>query len=351
MRYAYRLYDGSLTMHSAPVLMIASSDLAPQVFYEHITGKKSYTDARLRVILGICAAVKALSQGQFGQFPLYAFSTDGVWALEVSSTGSYSAKQPVTREVCINPGSITQMDSAVLFATNRGIMLISGSTATCITDIINNEVPLSLPELPYINKVLEKYKSLLSDASKALLGSVTIVPFIEYLRDCRMVFDYTHQRILVYNTGQAYAYVYSLKTQQWGMTLSDMTETVNSYPEALAMTDGANLVDFSSSTASGGAALVVTRPFKLDDPNALKTIDTIIVRGTFRKGHVQTVLYGSIDLYSWHLVSSSVDHHLRGFRGTPYKYFRLALVCNLEKGESVYSFTTQYTPRLGNRPR
>lgn len=302
-------------------------------------------------ILGICAAVKALSQGQFGQFPLYAFSTDGVWALEVSSTGSYSAKQPVTREVCINPGSITQMDSAVLFATNRGIMLISGSTATCITDIINNEVPLSLPELPYINKVLEKYKSLLPDVSKALLGSVTIVPFIEYLRECRMVFDYTHQRIIVYNAGQAYAYVYSLKTQQWGMTLSDMTETVNSYPEALAMTDGANLVDFSSSTASGGAALVVTRPFKLDDPNALKTIDTIIVRGTFRKGHVQTVLYGSIDLYSWHLVSSSVDHHLRGFRGTPYKYFRLALVCNLEKGESVYSFTTQYTPRLGNRPR
>ena len=44
-------------------------------------------------ILGISAAAKAMSQGQFGQFPLYAFTTEGVWALEVSSTGSYSARQ------------------------------------------------------------------------------------------------------------------------------------------------------------------------------------------------------------------------------------------------------------------
>lgn len=302
-------------------------------------------------ILGICAAVKALSQGQFGQFPLYAFSTDGVWALEVSSTGSYSAKQPVTREVCISSKSITQMDSAVLFATNRGIMLLQGSTATCITDAINNEVPLSLPDLPYISKVLEKYKSLLSDVRKALMDQITIVPFIDYLENSRMVFDYTHQRIIVYNTELSYAYVYSLKTQQWGMMLSQITDTVNSYPEALAMDSDANLVDFSSSTATDGAALLVTRPFKLDDPNALKTIDTLIIRGTFRKGHVQTVLYGSVDLFNWHLVASSVDQYIRGVRGTPYKYFRLALACDLRKGESVYSFTTQYTPRLGNRPR
>lgn len=31
VRYAYRLYDGTLTMHSAPILMIASSDCAPNV--------------------------------------------------------------------------------------------------------------------------------------------------------------------------------------------------------------------------------------------------------------------------------------------------------------------------------
>ena len=48
-------------------------------------------------ILGISAATKALSAGQFGQFPLYALSTDGVWALEVAKDGTYTAKQPISR--------------------------------------------------------------------------------------------------------------------------------------------------------------------------------------------------------------------------------------------------------------
>lgn len=318
-------------------------------FYFPITGINTVGTG---TILGICAAVKALSQGQFGQFPLYAFSTDGVWALEVSSTGSYSAKQPVTREVCINSKSITQMDSAVLFATNRGIMLIQGSTATCITDSINNQVSLSLPDLPHIDKVQALYKSLLSELHGALLDSVSIiVPFISYLADCRMVFDYTHQRIILYHTSHAYAYVYSLQSQQWGMMLCNLADTINSYPDALAMDGDGNLVNFSETEATSGASLLLTRPFKLDDPNILKTIDTLIVRGTFRNGHVHTILYASNNLFDWHLVASSVDQYIRGITGTPYKYFRLALVCNLQKGESVYSFTTQYTPRFSNRPR
>ena len=302
-------------------------------------------------ILGICAAVKALSQGQFGQFPLYAFSTDGVWALEVSSTGSYSAKQPVTREVCVNSESITQMDSAVLFATNRGIMLLSGSQATCISDSINNSVPLSfIPSLPRIGYAKEFYISELLKMQAKLPDSLDVVPFVEFLESCRMLFDYTHQRIIVYNPQQAYAYVYSLKTQQWGMMLSNISSTINSYPESLAMDADANLVNFSATEATKSAILIITRAFKLDDPNVLKTIDTLIVRGTFQRGHVKTILYGSENLFNWHPIYGSWDHHVRGF-GTPYRYFRLVLFGYLENGESINSFSTQYTPRYTNRLR
>ena len=39
VRYAYRLYDGNYTMHSAPILMIPSSDMAPMaaITYEAST--------------------------------------------------------------------------------------------------------------------------------------------------------------------------------------------------------------------------------------------------------------------------------------------------------------------------
>lgn len=301
-------------------------------------------------ILGICSAAKALSQGQFGQFPLYAFSTDGVWALEISATGTYSAKQPITRDVCSNPDSITQIDSAVLFATDRGIMLLSGSTAQCISDILMAERIFTLGDLHGGGSIADVYNKSAAESEQLTIEDITFLPFLNFLASCRMLYDYTHQRIIVYNPSVRYAYVYSLKTQAWGMMQSRISSHVNSYPEALAMVSD-KLVDFSTSDATGITALIVTRPFVMDDANMLKTIDVIIQRGYFKGDHISQVLYGSRDLFNWQPIWSSVDKHLRGFRGTPYKAFRLALVCRLDKTESIFGCTVQFNPRMLNQPR
>lgn len=289
-------------------------------------------------ILGLSTAAKALSQGQFGQFPLYAFTDTGVWAMELSSTGTYSARQPITRDVCINPEGITQIDSAVLFPTARGIMLISGSQTRCITDTIANNRPFDLGTLPHLGK-LSKIESLM--------------PFSSFLADCRIIYDYVHQRIILYNSSDEhpYAYVYSLKSQLWGMMESQILDNVNSYPDALAITKSGQLVNFCKSSDDRVISLMLSRPLKLDAPDVLKTIDTIIQRGHFRNGHVQSLLYGSRDLYNWQLVWSSKDHRLRGFRGTPYKYFRIACVASLSEDESLFGASLQFTPRQTNQPR
>lgn len=302
-------------------------------------------------ILGICSAAKALSQGQFGQFPLYAFSTDGVWALEVSSTGTYSAKQPITRDVCINPASITQIDSAVLFATDRGIMLISGSEAICLSDAINSSDLFDISHLPKADTLVGLFNDRASANEKIEIDNVSLLPFRDFLTDCRMIYDYTNQHIIIYNPSVSYAYVYSLKSKEWGMIHSSIVDNVNSYPDALAMLSDNKMVNFSISDVQGITALIVTRPFKLGAPDVLKTIDTIIQRGYFKREHVSQVLYGSRNLSDWYIVWSSTDKYLRGFRGSPYKYFRLALICKLENSESLYGFTAQFTPRLTNKPR
>lgn len=297
-------------------------------------------------IIALSAVVKALSQGQFGQFPLYAFSTEGVWALEVSQSGGFISRQPVTRDVCINPGSILQIDSAVLFATDRGIMLIQGSDSVCISDTLNADIVCSLSDLPYGNGVIA-----MADVQDS---DVNVIPFKEFIKTCRMVYDYPHQRIVLYRHESRYAYVYSLRYKAWGMMKSNLCDSVNSYPEALAVSsvDGTNyLVDFSKATASKVKCLLLTRPLKLDAVNIHKSLDTVIQRGNFRKGHVQSVVYGSRDLYNWSLVWSSKDHFLRGFRGTPYKYFRIALLCNLDADESIYGATIQFETRKINQPR
>lgn len=304
-------------------------------------------------ILGISSASKALSEGQFGQFPLYAFTSSGVWALEVSASGTYSAKQPISRDVCISGESITQIDSAVLFATDRGIMLVSGSNVLCISDSLAAENPFTISSLPSADKFLKTFNT--HTGSSLAIKDITLLPFKEFLASCRMLYDYPHRHIIVYNPTASYAYIYSLKSKQWGMMLSDIASGVNSYPEALAMTSAGCLVDYSylydAESTAAIPALIITRPFKLDTPDIFKTIDTIIQRGYVHKDHVAQVLYASNDLFSWHTVWSSADIYLRGFRGTPYKYFRLALLCNLSPDERLFSFTAQYYPRAVNQPR
>lgn len=318
-------------------------------FYFPVTGINTVGTGK---ILGISTAAKALSQGQFGQFPLYAFTDEGVWALEVNSSGGYSAKQPITRDVCISSDSITQIDTAVLFATDRGIMEISGSQTQCLTDIINGNNFFSLDRLPGLAKL---YPDGIPQVD---------CTFSEFRKGSRMSYDYINQRIILFNENKNYAYVFSMKSKLWGIVASSLTSAINSYPNAYAMakvkTAGSNgkqevtnncLVDLSRSTETHQKGLLVTRPIKLDVASMLKTFDTVFLRGLFGKGKVQVVLYGSRDNINWHLVHSAKEHYLRGFRGTPYKYFRIVVITNLSIGETLVGASVSYTPRLINQIR
>lgn len=316
-------------------------------------------------IMGMASATKALSEGQFGQFPMYVFSTEGVWALETGSTGTYLAAKPVTRDVCMNSKSITSIDTAVLFAANRGVMLLSGSNTQCISDSLDVEQVFEFSELPASTEVIT--------IAGVSADNLTIKPFKKFLASCQMLYDYTNQRLIVYepyhfnvlvHDEAKYAYVYNLKSHKWSMIGSGIIDGINSYPECLAQTT-AGLADFSNQQHTttvtvdghdvtvllGVNGLVVTRPLKLDYPNNMKTIHKIVQRGMFDKGHVKSVLYGSRDLMNWYLIGSSVDHYLSGISGTPYKYFRLALPLTLTEKEYLYGCTIDYELKETNRLR
>jgi hypothetical protein len=304
-------------------------------------------------VLALSAAVKALSEGQFGQFPLYAFTTEGVWSLQTSTTGTYTSVQPITRDVCTNSAGIRQLDSSVLFATDRGIMQLIGSTAQCITDAINSNYPFDVTTLPHF---ADLHKMIHSDSDTC----VPAKPFNDFIAKddilCDILYDYVHQRIFIYNPSVTYAYVFSLKSKAWGMTFSRMQYTVNAYPQALAVAKDSNgslyLADYSNSLTNNVGVLYVTRPLKLGTANELKTVTALIQRGMYARGTVKTVLYGSRDMVNWHMVSSSQDHYLRGMRGTPYKYFRICGVASeLGDNESIFGASVQFDLRQTNQLR
>ena len=126
----------------------------------------------------------------------------------------------------------------------------------------------TLLELPKADKLVNIYNGI--GASIASIADVVLLPFNEFLAECRMLYDYSHQRIIVYNPNVKYAYVYSLKSQQWGMMLSNITYGINSYPETLAA-EGRRIVDFSKIGGNKSAVMIITRPMDMEHTDVFKT--------------------------------------------------------------------------------
>lgn len=314
---------------------------------------KNITQVGTGRILGLASATKALSQGQFGQFPLYTFTEDGVWALSVADDGSFSAVNPISRDVCTNPDCITSIDNAVLFPTDRGIMLLQGSDTYCITDTLLCDVPFNLAALPRLSTVSPFDLSSLSPRLS------------DFLSGCRMLYDYSHQHIIVFNPkvlspipGEPQmdeviipypiAFVYSIKNKTWGAMQNTIDYTLNSYPDSLAVTRGNKLVSFSQTSSADetfSTQLLISRPLKLGMSDTLKTALNLIQRGVFLPDHVKTILYGSRDLLNWHLVASSTSGSIRNIAGSGYKYFRIVAIATLTIGESLSGATLELQPR------
>jgi hypothetical protein len=316
---------------------IRTSEVDNPFYYPAI----NYKRVGVGTILALSTSAKALSQGQFGQHPLYAFCTDGVWALGVDSTdGTFVPAQPFTRDVCSNPDSILQLDSTVLFPTDRGIMLVSGSQTQCITEKLDYH-HFNLLKLPQLSQYLPQ-------------GAMELPnPMRDYIRDCKMIYDYRNQRVVVFNTAHPYAYVYSLKSGLWAMMQADFLATLNAYPHAMAVNSSGELVNFldlsdpsnPSNPSNSPSQFYVTRPFKLGS-NDHKTITALVQHGMIEnRQHVKLILYGSRDLATWHVVGSSTTNTLRGLSGTPYTAFRLAVISDLTATESLSDFVVEFTPK------
>ena len=62
------------------------------------------------IIRALAANTRPISEGQFGEAPLYAFTDEGVWVLMLGEEGTYQTRQPASRDICSNPKGILQIE-------------------------------------------------------------------------------------------------------------------------------------------------------------------------------------------------------------------------------------------------
>lgn len=294
-------------------------------------------------VLRLMANTRALSEGQFGSFPLYAFTEGGVWALQPTSQGAYLSVQPISRDVCVNPDGITGLDTSLIFPTDRGLMLLEGASAQCITDVLDGS-PDVLSSLPYAKEAL------LSDGFD--IAQLETVLLRNIINSGQISYDYTHSRIIVYSEDCSLALVYSLKTGLWSAIDScGAYRSVPSYPNALVQCKDGDVRDYTIPESRDARFYLVTRPFSLGNKDVHTTIAASIQRGNFGHGNIRCVLYGSQDMNTWHVVSSSTTHVLRGRSGTPHKYYRMLVFGYLDNGECLSGVDFDFRQRLTNKLR
>lgn len=285
-------------------------------------------------IIALASNVRAISQGQFGEFPLYVFTESGIWMLEVDDKGLYKAKQPMSLDV-IKPGSkVTSVDNAVAYVIERGLMLVSGGDTRCISEVLDGK-PEEIPNL--LGGII----------------STSMVRWEIYKDGVSCAYDEAHQRLHVYNPDYNYHYVYSVRTGLW-TTEDDESPLLSTLNGKYVNTEG-GLLDMSLSDSIGDyrTQTILTRPISFET-DAYKRLRDNIQRGDIdvlrTSGHAISVLVqGTDNLIHWHNIAG-VTTHYRIVRksGTPHKWFRWKIVIGSQPEEYRLHGLTADVEVVGN---
>lgn len=249
-------------------------------------------------VLGIVANTEAVSQGQFGQYPLLIFTDEGIYAMSVNSEGLYSSIHPISREICNNADSITPTDKVVFFTSSKGLMATSGGEAACVSEVLSGKKSRRFPEI--------------------------FMPFKKFLENALIAYDYNASMLRIFNKNTNYHYVYNMIDKNFGIANNHTGGKVycrnvaNNYPD--------NLVQFTDSTVYSlteipepeddetlYTGVICTRPLKLGGSMMLKSLRAIRNLRDTDSGKLSLKIYASNNAKNWCQLTSLL--------GKPWAYF------------------------------
>lgn len=281
-------------------------------------------------VRALAAATTAMSQGQFGQHPMYCFTSEGVWAMTVGDTGGWATIQPVTRDVISEHTMPLSLDSTVVFLTERGLLQLAGAQIKVLSDVLQGTDPLLLDTPNFGLHRLDDLCGASATNTGSLLSVATSLATTKFPEQAWMAYDYDNARIYVTPQNGGGSWVYNLKSQIWTQASTILDRQIVSYPECEQQCGGKVVrisVDRAVLSNLCSKGLVISRPIKLADMGLLKRWREIAVRGRFKpySTAVQVALWGTRDWIDHALVASSTRNRLTRWSGSPYFGHSVAL--------------------------
>lgn len=286
-------------------------------------------------IYAIVPNTTALSEGQFGAYPLYAFTSEGIWALGVNKEGLYDEVKPLPREVLLNPEGLVQTDNAVFFASKKGLMVLAGSKAQCCSTQLMGKT-----------------------CDVTLFGADALDDFEMFLRHAVLSYDYQHSRIWIHSQSSDDVYVYSIKYNCFSIykQTDRIKRTLIRYPKTILTTMSGKVLDLDTpdinldvNTYDG---YIITRPVKFANILKLKSIDEMephfcldgdsYTENGKLKRKVAVDIYGN-DGLSLRINGEQIWAQLDVLGGRPWKFFTFKITLSKMLATDTFAGVTCVT--------
>ncbi len=184
--------------------LIVSEDLNPYYF------PPEHSYLMPGEIINLAVNTEQISSSQVGQYPLYVFTTEGIFALQIGDGKIlYSNVIPISSELAVKDSNILQTKYGVIFVTEKGLKLISGQEIIDFSEPLNGEIDLEVRNTP------DYVRANNNEKSYNILPYLSAVPFFDYVREAVMGYDITEDEVIISNDHYNYSYVFSLKTNTW----------------------------------------------------------------------------------------------------------------------------------------
>lgn len=216
-------------------------------------------------ILAMATNAMNVSDRNFGQFPLYVFTTRGIWTLNVGSgevvysnlTAPTSMESPTTPVVGETP-------YGVVFASQRGLMIINGQSVDFIS--------------PQIEQVPAKLNIEMNSHCGGVVFQPEIKKFSELLKGLSgLVYNPYENELIANVSGTELNYVLDLYDRVFYQSTEKIDLVVgNAFPELLVVR-GNKLKDYAASDSPLAHVGFITRPLQYGTPD-IKRLERVILR-------------------------------------------------------------------------
>ena len=272
-------------------------------------------------ILAANSVAIEMSDAKFGEFPVYVFTKEGIFAMQSGKETLYSAIIPINYDVIINPNTLA-VNGAVLYFTDKGLHALTNQGAKLLSAPIHtteNRIP-------------------------------------EWMYTTQMVYLPEWNEVLCTDLSEKKAYVFSFDNNVW--STRDIPEGYILNNDELVGNDDKiyNLRNEKEQGTDAVGVTLSTRPIKLGSME-LKRAETIIVRFECPTNQTLNVkVEGSIDTQNWgdlrklEGVQTNKDILIRR---TPcsVKYLRFTIEGNVTDDIRILAFEIEYYERMRHRMR